>query len=62
MCATSYAFHSNLFHWAGRRKALAIANNVDVKLIQERARVAELFASAVNSGMRTFKVHGMEKC
>jgi hypothetical protein len=29
------------------------------KLIQERARVAELFASAVNSGMR-IKMDGME--
>lgn len=31
------------------------------KLIQERARVAELFASAVSSGMRTLKMDGMEK-
>lgn len=31
------------------------------KLIQERARVAELFACAVNSGMRTLKMDGMEK-
>ncbi|MDO8441155.1 MAG: hypothetical protein Q7S97_08130 [Polaromonas sp.] len=29
--------------------------------LQERARVAELFASAVNSGMRTLKMDGMEK-
>ena len=31
------------------------------KLIQERARVAELFAGAVNSGMRTLKMDGFEK-
>ena len=31
------------------------------KLIQERARVAELFASAVKSGMRSLKMDGMEK-
>jgi type II secretory ATPase GspE/PulE/Tfp pilus assembly ATPase PilB-like protein len=32
---------------------LMIADDAAKKLIQERARVAELFASAVNSGMRT---------
>ena len=31
------------------------------KLIQERARVAELFVSAVAAGMRTLKMDGMEK-
>ena len=31
------------------------------RLIQERARVAELFALAVNSGMRTLKMEGMKK-
>jgi type II secretory ATPase GspE/PulE/Tfp pilus assembly ATPase PilB-like protein len=31
------------------------------KLIQERARVAELFAAAVEGGMRTLKMDGMEK-
>ena len=31
------------------------------KLIQERARVAELFVCAVASGMRTLKMDGMEK-
>ena len=61
MCATSYVFHSNLFHWAGRRTALTIANKAAVKLIREHASAAELFASAVNSGVRTFKVNGVEK-
>ncbi|MES2945711.1 MAG: GspE/PulE family protein [Pseudomonadota bacterium] len=40
---------------------LMIADDDAKKLIQERARVAELFASAVNSGMRTLKMDGMEK-
>ena len=40
---------------------LMIADDPAKKLIQERARVAELFASAVNSGMRTLKMDGMEK-
>jgi type II secretory ATPase GspE/PulE/Tfp pilus assembly ATPase PilB-like protein len=31
------------------------------RLIQERARVAELFAAAVETGMRTLKMDGMEK-
>jgi type II secretory ATPase GspE/PulE/Tfp pilus assembly ATPase PilB-like protein len=31
------------------------------KLIQERARVAELFVCAVAGGMRTLKMDGMEK-
>jgi type II secretory ATPase GspE/PulE/Tfp pilus assembly ATPase PilB-like protein len=30
-------------------------------LIQERARVAEVFAAAVEGGMRTLKMDGMEK-
>ena len=38
-----------------------IADDAAKKLIQERARVAELFSSAVNSGMRTLKMDGMEK-
>ena len=38
-----------------------IADEPAKKLILERARVAELFASAVNSGMRTLKMDGMEK-
>ena len=40
---------------------LMIADGAAKKLIQERARVAELFSSAVNSGMRTLKMDGMEK-
>ena len=40
---------------------LMIADDSGKKLIQERARVAELFASTVNSGMRTLKMDGMEK-
>ena len=40
---------------------LMIADEPAKKLIQERARVAELFASAVSSGMRTLKMDGMEK-
>ena len=40
---------------------LMIADDAAKKLIQERARVAELFSSAVNSGMRTLKMDGMEK-
>ncbi|WP_372828319.1 hypothetical protein [Polaromonas sp.] len=38
-----------------------IADDAAKKLIQERARVAELFSSAANSGMRTLKMDGMEK-
>ena len=40
---------------------LMIADDDAKKLIQERARVTELFASAVNSGMRSLKMDGMEK-
>lgn len=40
---------------------LLIADDEVKKLIQERARVAELFVSAVASGMRTLKMDGMEK-
>jgi type II secretory ATPase GspE/PulE/Tfp pilus assembly ATPase PilB-like protein len=40
---------------------LLIADDAAKKLIQERARVAELFACAVESGMRTLKMDGMEK-
>ena len=40
---------------------LMIADDASKKLIQEKARGAELFASAVNSGMRTLKMDGMEK-
>ncbi len=40
---------------------LLIADDEAKKLIQERARVAELFSTAVESGMRTLKMDGMEK-
>ena len=40
---------------------LMIADDPAKKLIQERARVAELFASAINSGMHSLKMDGMEK-
>ncbi|MES2401394.1 MAG: ATPase, T2SS/T4P/T4SS family [Pseudomonadota bacterium] len=40
---------------------LMIADDAAKKLIQERARVAELFSAAVASGMRTLKMDGMEK-
>jgi type II secretory ATPase GspE/PulE/Tfp pilus assembly ATPase PilB-like protein len=40
---------------------LLVADDEVKKLIQERARVAELFVSAVASGMRTLKMDGMEK-
>ncbi|MES2414311.1 MAG: ATPase, T2SS/T4P/T4SS family [Pseudomonadota bacterium] len=40
---------------------LMIADEDAKKLIQERARVAELFSAAVNGGMRTLKMDGMEK-
>ena len=40
---------------------LLIADDRAKKLIQERARVAELFAASVEAGMRTLKMDGMEK-
>ncbi len=40
---------------------LLIADDAVKKLVQERARVAELFAAAVETGMRTLKMDGMEK-
>ena len=40
---------------------LLIADDPVKKLIQERARVAEIFAAAVEAGMRTLKMDGMEK-
>jgi type II secretory ATPase GspE/PulE/Tfp pilus assembly ATPase PilB-like protein len=40
---------------------LLIADDEVKKLIQERARVAEIFVAAVASGMRTLKMDGMEK-
>ena len=40
---------------------LLIADDDVKKLIQERARVAEIFVAAVEGGMRTLKMDGMEK-
>ncbi len=40
---------------------LLIASDDIKKLIQERARVAEIFAAAVEGGMRTLKMDGLEK-
>lgn len=40
---------------------LLIADDTIKKLVQERARVAEIFSAAVESGMRTLKMDGMEK-
>jgi len=40
---------------------LLVADDDVKKLIQERARVAELFAAAVEGGMCTLKMDGMEK-
>jgi type II secretory ATPase GspE/PulE/Tfp pilus assembly ATPase PilB-like protein len=40
---------------------LLIADEAVKKLIQERARVAEIFVASVESGMRTLKMDGMEK-
>jgi type II secretory ATPase GspE/PulE/Tfp pilus assembly ATPase PilB-like protein len=40
---------------------LLVATDPIKKLIQEHARVAELFVEAVASGMRTLKMDGMEK-
>jgi type II secretory ATPase GspE/PulE/Tfp pilus assembly ATPase PilB-like protein len=40
---------------------LLVADDDSKRLIQERARVSELFVSAVANGMRTLKMDGMEK-
>ena len=40
---------------------LMIASERIKKMIQERARVAELFVCAVEEGMNTLKMDGMEK-
>ena len=40
---------------------LLVSDDAVKKLIQERARVAELFSEAVEGGMRTLKMDGMEK-
>ncbi|MEW6689991.1 MAG: secretion system protein E, partial [Pseudomonadota bacterium] len=41
---------------------LLIATDPLKKLIAEKARVAEMLAVALESGMRTLKQDGMEKC
>ncbi|MFZ4478319.1 MAG: GspE/PulE family protein [Rhodoferax sp.] len=53
----------NLTGYKGRigLHELLIASDDIKKLIQERARVAEIFAAAVEGGMRTLKMDGMEK-
>jgi type II secretory ATPase GspE/PulE/Tfp pilus assembly ATPase PilB-like protein len=40
---------------------LLVGDDTVKKLIQERARVADLFVAAVGGGMRTLKMDGMEK-
>jgi type II secretory ATPase GspE/PulE/Tfp pilus assembly ATPase PilB-like protein len=40
---------------------LLVADDHLKRLVQERARVADLFAAAVETGMRTLKMDGMEK-
>jgi type II secretory ATPase GspE/PulE/Tfp pilus assembly ATPase PilB-like protein len=40
---------------------LLVADDHIKRLIQERARVSEIFSAAVESGMRTLKMDGMEK-
>ncbi|MBS0315531.1 MAG: Flp pilus assembly complex ATPase component TadA [Proteobacteria bacterium] len=40
---------------------LLVADDRLKRLVQERARVAEIFSAAVESGMRTLKMDGMEK-
>ena len=40
---------------------MLIADDPIKKLIREGARVAEVFAAAVEGGMRTLKMDGMEK-
>ena len=40
---------------------LMVASDSIKKLIQENARVAELFVTSVNEGMTTLKMDGMEK-
>lgn len=40
---------------------LLVADDTVKKLVQERARVAEIFSAAVEGGMRTLKMDGMEK-
>ena len=53
----------NLTGYKGRigLHELLIATDDIKKLIQERARVAQIFAAAVEGGMRTLKMDGLEK-
>jgi type II secretory ATPase GspE/PulE/Tfp pilus assembly ATPase PilB-like protein len=53
----------NLTGYKGRigLHELLIASDDIKRLIQERARVAAIFAAAVEGGMRTLKMDGMEK-
>ena len=44
----------------GLHELLVIDDSIK-KLIQERARVAEIFSASVEAGMRTLKMDGMEK-
>jgi len=41
---------------------LMLGTDTTKKLIQEHARVAELFAQALEDGMLTLKMDGLEKC
>ena len=40
---------------------MLIADDEIKRFIQERARVSQIFAAAVEGGMRTLKMDGMEK-
>ena len=40
---------------------LLVADDDIKRLVQERARVADIFVAAVAAGMRTLKMDGMEK-
>jgi type II secretory ATPase GspE/PulE/Tfp pilus assembly ATPase PilB-like protein/GAF domain-containing protein len=55
--------HCNQTGYKGRvgLHELLVADDGIKKLIQGRARMAELFAAAVEGGMRTLKMDGMEK-
>ena len=53
----------NLTGYKGRigLHELLIATDDIKQLIQERARVSQIFAAAVEGGMRTLKMDGLEK-
>ena len=44
----------------GLHELLVIDDQIK-RLVQERARVSEIFTAAVEAGMRTLKMDGMEK-